>query len=217
MFSIINKPVYTEEQDHYSDASSYDSKARFCSYWHQIEEVLKLNPSKVIEIGIGNGFVTRYLRNKSVDITTLDVSCNLKPDVAGSVLEIPFHSELFDVVACYEVLEHLPYNDFTKALKGLSRISKKNVIISLPDDTRVYKIDIVLPIIEPIKKLISRPFPRAVKHVYNDETQHYWEIGKKGFPLNRINHDITRSGFNIIKSYRVFEFCYHRFFLLEKA
>ena len=47
--------------------------------------------------------------------------------------------------------------------------------------------------------------------------EHYWEIGKAGYPLNRILEDIERAGFNIIKTYRIFEHPYHRFFILKKG
>jgi len=118
----------------------YDTKERFCSYWHQIQEVLLLKPSEVLEIGIGNGFVSRYLKERGINVTTLDIDKELKPDVVGSVLDIPFHCETFQVVACYEVLEHLPYEDIPKALSEISRVSKQYVILSVPDVNRVYRI-----------------------------------------------------------------------------
>jgi len=203
-----------QKLDPYFDIN-YDSKARFCSYWHQINEIISLKPKKVLEIGIGNGFVTRYLRDKTLNVTTLDIAHALRPDIAGSVLAIPFKNGSFDVVVCCEVLEHLPYSKFSKALKEIHRISRKHVILSLPDVTTVYRINIELPRIRPIKKLIMHPFHRPAQHAF--EGYHYWEIGKIGYPLKKIKPDITILGFNMIKTYRVFESYYHRFFLLEKV
>jgi len=60
------------EPDHYYNII-YDTKERFCSYWHQIQEVLLLKPSEVLEIGIGNGFVSRYLKERGINVTTLDI------------------------------------------------------------------------------------------------------------------------------------------------
>lgn len=202
------------DPDHYFN-ESYDTKERFISYWHQINEIISLKPKKVLEVGVGNGFVRRYLRDKGIDVTTLDITYELQPDVSASVLAIPFASELFYVVACYEVLEHLPYSNFEKALREIYRVSKKHVILSLPDVTTVYRFNIELPRMKPIKKLISHPFPRPTDHEFGG--QHYWEIGKTGYALNKIKTDIVRSGFDIIKTYRVFEFYYHRFFLLKKV
>lgn len=199
--------------DHYFN-ESYDRKERFISYWHQIDEVISLKPKKILEVGIGNGFVSRYLRKKGLDVTTLDIVKELKPSVAGSVLSMPFTNKSLDVVTCYEVLEHLPYVDFTNALKEIGRVSREHVVLSLPDVTTVYRINIELPRIRPIKKLIPHPFHRPTQHAFDGE--HCWEMGKSGYPLKRIEFDIRQSGLNIIKTYRVFEFYYHRFFLLEK-
>jgi ubiquinone/menaquinone biosynthesis C-methylase UbiE len=196
------------------ESFSYDTKERFCSYWHQIAEVIQLNPQNILEVGIGNTFVTNYLKDKKLEITTLDIEYTLNPLVVGTVLAIPFSEASFDVVICYEVLEHLPYSDFKRALKELARVSQRYVIISLPDVTTVYRINIELPRIKPIKKLVPHPFPRATVHTYDG--YHYWEIGKEDYPLKKIKQDIEYSSLRILKSYRVFEFYYHRFFLLEK-
>jgi ubiquinone/menaquinone biosynthesis C-methylase UbiE len=194
--------------------STYDSKERFCSYWHQIDEVLQLQPSKILEIGVGNSFVTKYLKEKGTNVTTLDIAHDLRPDVSGSVLTLPFINASFDTVTCFQVLEHLPYENFSKSLKELARVSQRYVIISLPDATTVYRVNIELPRIKPIRKLIPHPFPRATTQVYNGA--HYWEIGKRQYPLEKIVRDIEKSNLNITKTYRVFEFYYHRFFTLLK-
>ena len=195
--------------------STYDTKERFCSYWHQIDEIIQLKPNKVLEIGVGNGFVKRYLQDKGIDVTTLDIVYDLQPHVTGSVLYLPFLDTSFDVVACYQVLEHLPYEHFPLALKELARVSSHHIIISLPDATTVYRVNIQLPRIRPIQKLIHHPLPRANFQVYSDGG-HYWEIGKKLYPFRKITEDIEKCNLYIRKTYRVFEFYYHRLFILAK-
>jgi len=200
--------------DHYIKGS-YDTKERFVSYWHQISEIIQLRSNKVLEVGIGNGFVSRYLKKKGINVVTLDIDHELKPNIAGSVLSIPFGSKSVNVVTCCEVLEHLPYIDFTRALKEIHRVSREHVILSLPDHTAIYRFNIELPRIKkPIKKLIPHPFPRPTHHEYDGV--HHWIIGKTNYPLKKIVLDIKRTGFKILKTYRVFEFYGHRFFLLEK-
>lgn len=213
MFYNTDRTKETERQLHYYNIA-YDTKERFCSYWHQINEIVSLNPEKVLEVGIGNGFVSRYIRDKGVNIVTSDIDIRLKPNVAGSIMVLPFTNKSFDIVACFEVLEHLPYDNFPGALKEIYRISSKYANLSVPDHTAVYRFNIELPRIKPIKKLIPHPFPRPVHHEFDGE--HYWIIGKARYPLTRIEHDIKRTGFKIIKTYRVFEFYGHRFFLLKK-
>jgi len=213
MSAYKNKAKYFQKLDPYFDVK-YDSKERFCSYWHQINEIISLKPKKILEVGIGTGFVARYLKGRNINVTSLDIAHKLKPDVTGSVLAIPFKTAFFDVVSCYEVLEHLPYKNFKNALIELSRISKKHIILSLPDVTAVYRYNIELPRIKAIKMLISHPFPRAKIHKFDN--YHYWEIGKKNYPLKKIEYDIILSGLKIIKTYRVFESYRHRLFLAEK-
>ena len=193
----------------------YDNKARFISYWHQIDEVLSLQPGKLLEIGIGNKFVTTYIRDRGVQVTTLDIDSRLYPDVLANASAIPFLDDSFDLVTCFEVLEHLPYTSFLHVLKEINRVVKSNVLLSLPDVTTVYRVYIELPRIRPIKTMINHPIPRPAADCLCGE--HYWEIGMRHYPLTRIMHDIKQAGFNLLKSYRIFEFPYHRFFILTKA
>ena len=193
---------------------SYDSKGRFNSYWHQIDEAVSLVPRNVLEVGIGNGFVSKYLKERGVNVKTLDIDYRLSPDIIGSVLDMPFSNEAFNVVSCCEVLEHLPYSEFRNALGELARVSQKFVILSIPDVTTSYRFNIEIPRLGPIKKMVTHPFHRAIRHIYDSE--HYWEIGKISYSLRKIIKDIRTSGFDVIKTYRVFENRNHRFFLLVK-
>lgn len=201
------------QSTHFYDRE-YDNKARFISYWHQINEVLSLCPAELLEIGVGNKFLTKYLKDRGLQVTTLDINDRLYPDVLANAAAIPFVNDCFEMVTCFEMLEHLPYNSFLEVLKEINRVAKSKVILSLPDITTIYRVYIELPRIRPIKIMIKHPFPRPLYHKYDGH--HYWEIGKRDYPLNRIMHDIKQAGFNIQKSYRIFEFPYHRFFLLTK-
>ena len=193
---------------------SYDTKARFISYWHQIDEIVQFNPTTILEIGIGNGFVSDYLKKRGYNIKTIDIDERLKPDYIGNVLNLPFDDSSFQVVSCCEVLEHIPYENFKTALSEIYRVTNNYAIISIPDVTRAYRLDIQIPKIGEITKLIVLPKRKKIIHKFDGE--HYWEIGKKNYPLNKIINDINLSGFTILKTYRIIEFKYHRFFILKK-
>ena len=195
-------------------SKSYDSKDRFCSYWQQINEIILLNPQQILEIGVGNKFVSQYLKNRKYNIATFDIDKNLNPDIIGSVLNIPFADNSFDAIICCETLEHVPYKKFRKALSEIHRISKSYVVLSLPDVNRVCKIHIKIPGLKEIKKII--PFPVFKKLNHKFDGQHYWEIGKSEYPLDRIINDINKEKFKIQKTYRMFEEPYFRFFILKK-
>ncbi|UCB51988.1 MAG: methyltransferase domain-containing protein [Candidatus Zixiibacteriota bacterium] len=197
---------------HYFD-TSYDSKQRLCSYWHQIHEIIRLAPKRVVEIGVGNGFVAGYLRERGVDVVTLDIDGTLNPDVVGNVLDLPFSDKSSDVVACCEVLEHLPYRDVDKALCEILRVCRSYAILSLPETSKAYRFSLQIPKIGEIKLLI--PVPSIRRQIHRFDGAHYWEIGKSEYSLNRIVKDISKVGFTIESTYRVFEYPYHRFFILS--
>ena len=189
------------EPSHYFN-ESYDSKGRFISYWHQIHGIIRLRPKRVLEIGIGNGFVSEYLKERRANVLTLDIDKNLNPDIVGSVLDVPFSDNSFEVVVCYELIEHLQYENFYKAFSEIFRVSKSYAILSLPDASRVYCLYVQIPKIGVFKRLISLPRLKNSIHKFNGE--HYWEIGKAGYPLNKITKDIEKAGFNIKKNIQNF-------------
>ncbi len=203
-----------KDPNHYN--ISYDTKERFCSYWHQINEILSLKPKSVLEVGIGNGLVSNYLKRREINMTTLDIDERLKPDCVGSVSNIPFTNRNFELAACFETLEHLPYEEFSKSLKEIHRVTRKFAILSLPDSTRAYQLYLHIPKtkINSLKKLIPIPRWMSFKDIFKED--HYWEIGYYTHTLSKITTNIESAGFNISKTYRVFEYPYHRFFILNK-
>ncbi len=203
--------TFQVESNHY--LLNYDTKERFCSYWYQANEIVSLSPDSVLEIGIGNSFLSNYLRRQSLNVTSLDLDKRLKPDVASSVLNIPFSDKRFDIVASYEVLEHLPYQSFKKALLEMSRVSRMFILISLPDVSLCYPFRLLVPKVGCFQKLL--PLPSLRKRFHHFDGQHYWEIGKEGYDLKKVEADIKKTGFKIQETFRVFEMPYHRFFKLE--
>ncbi len=192
----------------------YDNKKRFISYWHQINEIAQTGSSNILEIGIGNGFVSNYLLDHGFDIKTLDIDGKLDPDVVGSVLDLPFDENSFELVSCCEVLEHLPFDDVETALQQIYEVASKYVVISVPDRTLCYKLLVKLPVIKRKSFLISIPKLLSKKHIFDG--QHYWELGKKGYSVSMFKNVIKKTGFSILKSYRLFEYDNHHMFVLEK-
>ncbi len=195
--------------------SPYDFKERFISYWHQINEITKLKPSSTLEIGIGNGFVSDYLKQRDFNITTMDIEQDLSPTIVGSITHAPFIDGSFELVACFEILEHLPYDLFPTLIREINRLTRKYAILSLPDASPAFSAYFDLLRFGKLKVLFPLPQIRASRHVYNGE--HYWEIGKQGYKLQRILRDIALEKFAVARTYRVFEIPYHRFFILRKS
>lgn len=191
--------------------SKYVYLSRWVSYWNQINEVLKLKPDNLLIIGVGDGIVADILKRNIPEVKILDIDKRLSPDIVSSVDGIPLENGSFDVILCAEVLEHLPFKKFEKCLNELKRISKKYVILSLPHFGPPIKFSCKTPFLKEIKIAFKIPF--FAKHQSNSE--HYWEIGKKGYSVQKIRN-IIKKYFRIKKEFIPFENQYHHFYLLQK-
>lgn len=191
-------------------------KDYFCSYWHQINEIINKKPKKVLEIGIAYGaFVSKYLRNRNIDVTTLDINKKLSPVKVGDILNIPFEDNTFDVVAAFEVLEHLPFLKIKKAIKEIWRVTTSYAIISLPDQRPCFKIEFSIFRKFSIRKIFNLSYLNFIK--YKLYPGHKWEIGYNGIKKSNIKQLFQNQNFQILNSYRVFEKPYHHFFILKKV
>ncbi len=194
----------------------YNTKQRFCSYWHQIDEVIRTQPTEVLEIGPGSQFVAGYLKSQGLSVTTVDIDPELGVDVVATVTNLPFAANSFDTVLCCEVLEHIPFLQAESALGEIHQVAKRHAVISLPDSTPYARVLLKLPRVLKVQWGVS--LPKLSKRHHEFDGEHYWEIGKNGcsFRRRRLASEVRKAGFCIVSSYRVFEFPYFRFFILKK-
>lgn len=198
---------------HY-DFNSYGCFNKWASYWYQLDEILTLEPKSVLEVGAGDGVVAYYLQNNAgISYTSVDIAEDLKPNIVGSVDNLPIADNSFDLVCCFEVLEHLSFDKLDKSLQELRRVTKQHVIISLPHWGRHFSLSFKLPGWKEIKIQKKINF-RPIKHKFRG--QHYWEVGKKNYPVQLIRKHLQQAGFDIIKDYIAFDSPYHHFFVLKK-
>jgi ubiquinone/menaquinone biosynthesis C-methylase UbiE len=203
------------EASHY-EFENYFSKERWISFYYQIEELLATNPISILEIGVGSGLLGMMLKSIiHCNYQSMDIDEALKPDFIGSVLQMDFQDNSFDVIGCFQVLEHLPYEQcFQKALSEMLRVAKKAVVISLPNSGRIIRMHIPKICVQ---KIIKRPFAKTEDHEYDG--QHYWEINKNNYEINKIIKKIDEvcklHNFFIEREYRVWENPYHHFFVLK--
>jgi len=189
----------------------YGGVSRFASYAHQLQEIFRINPRSVLEIGVGDGVVGSYLRQGGViKHTWADIAEDLHPEVVADVRALPFADESFDASCAFEVLEHLPFEDFEKAVAELARVARTHVLLSLPHFGPPIKWLIKIPFLPEIRFAWKVPFPRV--HTFNG--QHYWEIGKRGYPPKRIREVLKKYG-TIEREFIPFENQYHHFFVVR--
>jgi predicted SAM-dependent methyltransferase len=193
--------------------SKYVTKQRLSSIWHQMDEVLATGSSKVLEIGPGTGIFKALASALGVKVETLDLDSELKPDYVSSVESLPFEDSTYDTVCAFQVLEHLPYDAALTAFKEMVRVSRGYLIISLPDSRVLWRYSLHIPKLGSVDFLIPKPQIGVREHVFDG--QHYWEINKKGYPLKKVMGDFSCEC-KLIKTYRVKENPYHRFFIYAK-
>jgi len=113
-------------------------------YTVMIREVKKINPSTILDVGCGEGFTLTRLQEEKIGKTlsgvdnfdkAIELGKKVNPSLKikkGDIYNLPYKDNSFDLVLCMEVLEHLEKPD--KALDELKRVSKKYVLLSVPNE-----------------------------------------------------------------------------------
>jgi len=109
-----------------------------------ISLIKPLSIESILDAGAGEGFTMNKLKENSIGKRIEGIECSreaisfgkkLFPDLMlreGNLHELPYKDSSFDLVVCTEVLEHLKEPE--KALKEILRVSKKYLIISVPNE-----------------------------------------------------------------------------------
>ncbi len=145
------------KKDHYFNG--YDSIGRFISYFYQTSFAIDLNPTSILEIGVGNKTVSNYLKEHDFKVDTLDFDKSLKPDIVSDIREMDIKDKSYDLVMACEVLEHIPWDDVPKAISEIYRVSKKYALISIPYSAFSMESVLAVPFLHGI---IKRPFVKIL-------------------------------------------------------
>lgn len=200
--------------EHY-DFGSYESPERFTSYWHQLDSTLAYSAERILEIGKGSGVFAALASRFGLKITTMDIDLELQPTVAGSVLALPFTYNSFELTVAFQILEHLPFEMLTLALSEMQRVSSKGILISLPDaGTSLYG-TLKLPFLQRFHFQV--PHYRVYKPLHQFTGEHYWEINKRGYSLQRTMEQISKAGLTCRYTWLNQHNPYHRFFDLRRG
>jgi ubiquinone/menaquinone biosynthesis C-methylase UbiE len=168
---------------------------------------------KILEIGVGSKFLYSNLKRLNYNITSVDFDKNLNPDIIADIKHLPMEDNSYEVVCAFEVLEHLPFDDFKKSLMEMKRVSKKYILFSVPYNAFKFHIALkIIPFTE-IKEIEFHIPYLFLNHKFDG--QHYWEAGKKNYSLKRIKKEIKKTGLNIVEISPIKK-AQHVCFILEK-
>jgi len=189
---------------------------RIESITEQLRQICYSGCSKILEIGVAGGFLRHCFKLfPQISHTTLDITEELSPDYVGSVTNMPFEDNQFDLVVCGQVLEHLSFNEFLPALKEIRRVAMRKVIISLPDRTRHFGIAVCFARLGWFMFEWNPPKKKYARKELDSGGQHCWEIGCKGTRAKDVIRKIKDAGIKIERQYRLWKHPWHRLFILR--
>jgi len=200
----------------YTTAGS-DDLGTFKSYYYQVKFITELKPDNILEVGIGNKTLNNYLKQHGLSVTACDFDEILNPDVIADVRKLPFKDNEFDVVCAFQIIEHIPWEDVPKAFAELQRVSKRNVIFSIPYTPVSIGIVIKSSIIKRLFGTWTFDFFINLEFItrkWKYDGVHCWEMGKKNYPRKKVRNLVLQY-FDILQEKRV-DLSYQYFFVLEK-
>lgn len=191
-------------------SNEYFSLPQLFSLAQQIHEIHSMKPQSILEIGIGNGFVSTFLRRAGYTIKTADINPSLEPDICAPLDEVHdfIEGQIFDVVVCCEVLEHMPLESLENNIKYLKSLGKK-LFLTLPTSQKAFGLYGFLR--------LPKNYPYPLRMIFNVDLQnqldsgHFWEVGychkssrKEIINLLKKHYNYVDSGYMIMNPYHIY-------------
>jgi 2-polyprenyl-3-methyl-5-hydroxy-6-metoxy-1,4-benzoquinol methylase len=142
------------------EMNPYEVEKRLRLIFSDVLGALDLNDRSLLDAGCGTGLFSRAAVERGARVTSVDVGPALLAEVAkkcdservvGSVTELPFPDDTFEVVICTEVIEHTP--EPRRAVAELARVLEPGGTLVLSTPNRVWH-----PMIRLANLLRLRPY-----------------------------------------------------------
>ena len=177
-------------------------------YWQQAKLLQKMitPDDEVLEIGVGSGFLANYLRAQKINVKTLDIDPNKKPDIIANIVAVDWSQLKFDHILAFEVFEHIPFEKFERMLPSILAGCAKSISISVPINEHVlFCCDFRIPVIG--RRRINLTIPKF----RIDEENHFWEIGFGQTSLKKLVNLFEAQNFMLTKKFAIFSRQYLQF------
>lgn len=132
----------------YYDQADLWQEDRFVKDQHQqrrfnlTAQIIPEAAVSILDVGTGNGAFLKYLEDHQpqapmiVGLEPARIAIENKvcrsEIYQGSITDLPFPEGSFDLVSALEVLEHLRFQDFERALEEVQRVAGRYILISVP-------------------------------------------------------------------------------------
>ncbi len=189
----------------------YDTQKRVSVIF---EELLPahLSGKKFLDAGCGTGWVSSEAHKRGAVVTSMDVGPELLKKVAqkvkttaviGSIMEMPFANDTFDIVVSTEVIEHV--TEPLRALKELHRVVKPGgiVVVTTPNKKWLWAVQLA-------NFFKLRPYQGLENWLTWDEFIHahellgYQVLQKRGIHLFPFTFSVTHSLLDFFDNYHHF-------------
>lgn len=109
----------------------------------KVKQIIPDDVTTILDAGCGGGALMEYLAREgkytiegveqsSAGVRYVVDRLNMKATVGDITDMYQFHDKSFDLVICSEVLEHIPIKVLPTAIRELSRVAKKYLIVTTP-------------------------------------------------------------------------------------
>ncbi len=111
----------------------------------RIRKTISLIPehaASVLDAGCGDGRIANRLISRYSKVVALESSHEALQGVKahkilGSIDLLPFPDRSFELVLCCEVLEHLPFKVYCKALTEIERVAGRYILVTVPNNENI--------------------------------------------------------------------------------
>jgi 2-polyprenyl-3-methyl-5-hydroxy-6-metoxy-1,4-benzoquinol methylase len=142
-----NSRIYFYESfaDHFdSSMNMYDTEKRLTVVFNELLTG-DISGKRLLDAGCGTGWFSKLSVERGAIVTSMDIGENLLSKVAlkcnservlGSILNIPFEDNVFDIVVSSEVIEHV--SDPYLAMQELFRVLKPGGVMVLTTPNKIW-------------------------------------------------------------------------------